>query len=375
MPLMLICICLVCFLTGAVKAQEPTFPDVGPEHDDIIAKLIAKGSELPTDALLRAKIDQIVSILSQSGVTPSSISLGHLYHEGRGIDSDLLGTEANLREDDTDDEKSPSELAAIQQGRSVPDARIEGTLENSGLVGSSVSNVVVGGTLQNSGVSGSIHPNVVAPTGQETTAKTKIGSISDAKITSPTWSPAQSKERNIANSGTVVGKPAYIRDYPSSEGDIVAELDENDRLSVLLRHGDWYAVTLPDQRLGYIFRDLLRIHGQTATLFDGAGASKSISSVETAIAPKAIAQPDIVGSAADAASPPEVFVSQPIVHATAKDLRTAVDELAETAKEEIPVFSRGAFQCRSDLQKCRSRYGFLDCELTMIACVISSIGG
>lgn len=156
-------------------------------------------------------------------------------------------------------------------------------------------------------------------------------------------------------SGTVIGTPAYIRTYPSSNDEILNEVEINEKLFVLLRHGDWYAVILPDKTLGYIFRDLLRIEMNNLTVADSVALEQLLDGHGKALSESA---PENAG-----------------MPSTENDLRTAVNELADIAEREVPTFASKAFQCRSDLQQCRSQYGYIDCELTMIACVISSIGG
>jgi hypothetical protein len=48
---------------------------------------------------------------------------------------------------------------------------------------------------------------------------------------------------------TIIGMPAYIREYPMSDSNVIDEAEIQDQASVSLQHDDWYAVLLPAPRL------------------------------------------------------------------------------------------------------------------------------
>jgi tetratricopeptide (TPR) repeat protein len=55
------------------------------------------------------------------------------------------------------------------------------------------------------------------------------------------------------------------------------------------------------------------------------------------------------------------------------EIAGSVADFKNDLKANYPSFESEAFKCKSDIERCKDfGYGFLDCELTMIACVVNS---
>ena len=179
------------------------------------------------------------------------------------------------------------------------------------------------------------------------------------------WLDTKIIEKRFEFLGKLVESPANLHEYPSSESKISRQILSGDLLYVISQHGDWYAVILKNGRLGYLSADLVEVIpvGDAAPEIAGRAPSSPGSEDGSAL-------PRSTSTSENTRQLPEQFL-----RGTESDVRTVVDALDSQAGDQQPKFSNSSFKCRSDLEQCRARYGYLDCELTMIACIIGSLSG
>ena len=164
--------------------------------------------------------------------------------------------------------------------------------------------------------------------------------------------------------GKLVAGPAKLRQKPQRDSPEVKTVQIGEVVTILESAGDWYRVVTDDDKIGYLFGDFIQLRKDEDKLnsLDSSSAefAQSTSSTKEALTERNRGQTRGVVS--------------PRAGATSK-LGEAVGAMADAIEKERPVFQSSAFRCRQELETCRPRFGFLDCDLTMIVCLVSVLTG
>lgn len=132
--------------------------------------------------------------------------------------------------------------------------------------------------------------------------------------------------------GTIIADPARIRTEPNTGAPITEVLHKGQVVEIIELKNEWYRVITKDDITGYIFSEFLKPHRQLTR--------KEIMRVNTAL-----------------------------------ELRDVANEMSDAVASEREEFKTSAFKCREELERCRPRFGFIDCELTMIVCLANVLTG